>query len=278
MTGSTHLKHEVDLLFCVDAILVIYISVRTGNCNYLAAKLCGLLDSTPSNVTETGNCESLANNCVAEGLKHLVYIVDSTEACSLRTDKGTAVGETLTSENALIDILESLILTEHIADLTGTCTEVTGRNVCVSTDVSEKLCHEALAESHDLTVGLAAWVKVRAALAAAHRKACKGILEGLLKTEELDDAQVNGWSKSDTALIWTDSRVKLYTVATVDMDLAIVIDPWDTEHDLSLRLYDSFNDTCCFIFWVGLDNRLKGSENFLCCLDELGLTCILLLK
>ena len=51
-----------------------------------------------------------------------------------------------------------------------------------------KLCHKALAESHNFTVRFAFRVEIRTAFAAADRKACQGVLENLFKTKEFDNA------------------------------------------------------------------------------------------
>jgi hypothetical protein len=59
----------------------------------------------------------------------------------------------------------------------------------IGADVLAELGHEALAEAHDLGVGLALGVEVRAALAAADGQRGEGVLEDLLEAEELDDAR-----------------------------------------------------------------------------------------
>jgi uncharacterized protein with PIN domain len=53
-----------------------------------------------------------------------------------------------------------------------------------------------LAEAHDLAVGAALGIEVRAALAAADRHAGERVLEDLLEAEELDDAEIDGgWKR-----------------------------------------------------------------------------------
>ena len=41
---------------------------------------------------------------------------------------------------------------QHITDFTSTNTDITGRNVCICSDMFAKFCHKALAECHNLTV------------------------------------------------------------------------------------------------------------------------------
>ena len=105
--------------------------------------------------------------------------------------------------------------------------------------MAAKLCHKALAESHDLVIALALGVKVTAALTAADRKTCKGVLKDLLKAEELDDSEVNRRMQTDTALIGADSRIELYAVTCVYVDLTVIIDPRNAELDLTLGLTDA---------------------------------------
>ena len=63
----------------------------------------------------------------------------------------------------------------------------------------------------------------------------ESILEDLLKTQELENAQVDSWVKAETTLVRTESRVVLDTEATVDLNLTLVVLPDDTELDDALR-------------------------------------------
>ena len=141
-----------------------------------------------------------------------------------------------------------------------------------------KLCHEALAETHNFSVALALRIEVRAALAAAHRQSCKAVLEYLLKAQELDDPKVNRGVESDTALVGSDSRVELYSEATVYLNLTVVVYPRNTEHDLTLRLNDTLENACIDEVLSLLSNRLKSLKDFSNGLDELRLAGISLLN
>ena len=83
---------------------------------------------------------------------------------------------------------ELLILAEHIADLTTAYADVASRNVLVRTDVTIKLVHESLTETHHLSIALATRREVGTALGASHRQRGERILEGLLEGKEL-----KGW-------------------------------------------------------------------------------------
>ena len=101
--------------------------------------------------------------------------------------------------------------------------------------MSVKLCHKALAERHHFPVGFSFRIKVTAALAAADGQPCQGVLKYLLKTEELDDAEVYGRMESESSLVGPDRAVKLYTEAVVHLYLSLVVHPGHTEHNDPLR-------------------------------------------
>ena len=105
-----------------------------------------------------------------------------------------------------------------------------------------KLGHETLAETHHLGVGLATRAEVGATLAATHRERGEGVLEGLLESEELQDAEVHAGVETDTALVGADRAVHLHAVTTVDVDLALVVGPGDAEHDDALRFNHALKD------------------------------------
>ena len=61
---------------------------------------------------------------------------------------------------------------------------------------------------------------------------------------------------------------ELYAVAAVDLYLAVVIYPRNTEDDLALRFHDALKNTVLNVFRVFLRYRLQGSEDFGNCLDK----------
>ena len=66
-----------------------------------------------------------------------------------------------------------------------------------------KFSHEALAEAHDFIIGFTLGIEVRTTFTAADRHAGQRVLENLLKTEELDDSEINGRMKTEAALVRT---------------------------------------------------------------------------
>ena len=134
-----------------------------------------------------------------------------------------------------------------------------------------ELGHEGLAEAHDLVVGLALGVKVGAALAAAHGKGGQAVLENLLQTQELEHAQGNRRVKAQAALVRSNGRVELDAVAAIDLDLALVVDPGDTEHDDALGLDEALKQGSLLVLGMGVERRLDGAEDLGRGLDELRL-------
>ena len=86
----------------------------------------------------------------------------------LRADQGATVAEALAGEDAVLpSALQAAILAEQVADLTAAHAHVAGGDVHVRPNVAVQSRHEALAEAHDLGVGLAGGIKVGAALGTA---------------------------------------------------------------------------------------------------------------
>ena len=62
--------------------------------------------------------------------------------------------------------------------------------------------------------------------------------------------------KSYTALVWSNGIIKLYTEASVDLNLSIVINPRYTEHNLTIRLSDSLKNCILLIkLLICINNR-----------------------
>ena len=136
------------------------------------------------------------------------------------TDQGAAVAEALAGEDAVLPrALQAAVLAEQVADLTAAHAHVAGGDVHVRPDVAVQSRHEALAEAHDLGVGLAGGIEVAAALAAADGQAGQAVFEGLLKAQELDDAGVDVLLEPQAALVGADGAVELAAVADVGVPL-----------------------------------------------------------
>ena len=146
--ACVHLEHVVDL-FGDNAIGIIDVTIRTGQGDNFAAQLCNLLGYAPSNVAETGNRNGFTFDGIVLMVEDFAEVINSTETGCFRTDQGAAEGEALAGQHAVfICAYETLILAEHIANLTAAYAQVTSRNVHAGANVAIELAHERLAETH----------------------------------------------------------------------------------------------------------------------------------
>ena len=125
-----------------------------------------------------------------------------------------------------------------------------------------ELGHEALAEAHDFGIRLALRVKVGAALAAAHGQCGQGVFQNLLKAEELDDGEVHAGVEAKTALVGADGRIVLDTVAAVDLNIAVVVHPGNTELNHAFRLYKALKKRSFFPFRMLVDDQFERLKDF----------------
>jgi hypothetical protein len=202
-------------------------------------------------------------------LENFAEIVNSAEAGRLGTDEGTAEAEALAGENAvLIRAADLLVLTEEETDLTAANADVACGNVNVRSDVALELGHEALAEAHDLSIGLAVGIEIGAALTAAHGEGSEAVLEGLLEAEELHNGEIYVGCEAETSLVGADRAVELYAEATVYLNLTVAIHPGYAEFDNALRLYETLEKTVLFVFGMLFNHGLEGTKNLFNGLDE----------
>src|SRR5690606_10321862 len=227
----------------VDAGLVDDVAARVRHCDHLRTELLGLLRRVDRNVAGTGHDDAAAVETFADTGEHALDKVDGAKAGGLGAHLRTAPADTLAGEHAgLVAVRDALVLTKEIAELAATDAGVASGNVGVLTEVAVELRHEGLAEAHHLSVGLAARVKIRTALAATDRHAREGVLEDLLESEELHDAQVHARVKAEATLVGAKHRTELNAEAAVDSHLTGVVDPRHAEDDLTLGLAQTADD------------------------------------
>ena len=230
------------MLLLIQSFRIVDKAVGVGQGHDLGAQGHRLLGGVLGDVAGAGHDHGLAFEALAAGGEHLLGEVADAVAGGLRAEEAAAPGDALAGQRAGELVTQALVLAEHEADLAAAHADVAGRHVGVGADVALELGHEALAEAHDLGVGLAARVEVGAALAATHREGGQGVLEGLLEGEELQDAEVDAGVETDTAFVRAEGAVHLYTVSPVDMDFALVVGPGDAEHDDPLRFDHPLKD------------------------------------
>ena len=135
-------------------------------------------------------------------------------------------------------------------------------------DVAIELAHEGLAERHDFTIGFAFGIEIASAFSAAHREGRQAVLEDLLESEELQDAQVHGRMEAETAFVRPDRAVELNAIALIDLDFAFVIHPGNLEHDDAFRNDNALKNLVLFILAVAVQKFSEGFEDFRYALDE----------
>ena len=277
--GIAHLEQIVHLFLAGgNALLVEDVAVGTGEGDDLGTQVHGLLADAPGDIAEACAGDGLALDVLALMLEDFLQIVHCAVAGGFRTGQGTAVGEALAGENAVLpDALQAAVLAEQVADLTAADAHVTGGNVDVRPDVAVQSGHKALAETHDLRIGLAGGVEIGAALAAADGKTGQTVLEDLLKAQELDDAGIDIGLEAQAALVGAESAVELAAVADVGVIIALVIHPDDAEGEHPLRLDHAVEQVSLHILGMGVDDRGNGGEDLLDGLHEFRLIAMLFL-
>jgi len=238
----------------------------------------GLFADAPGHVAEARAGDGLALDVLALVLEDLLQIVHGAVAGGLRAGQAAAVGKALAGEHAVFPhALETAVLAEQIADLAAAHAHVAGGNVAVRPDVAVQGRHEALAETHDLGVGFAGRIEVRAALAAADGQAGQGVLEDLLEAQELDDAGIDVRLEAQAALVRADRTVELAAVTDIGMILALVIHPYDAEREHPFRLDHPVQQVGFHIFGMCVDYGGDGREHFFNGLDKFRLIAVLFL-
>ena len=167
-----------------------------------------------------------------------------------------------------------------LAALTAACYlvrdgQMPGRNIHIRADVAIQLAHKALAERHDLAIGFAFGIKIRAAFAAADGQTGQRVFEDLLKSQEFNDTQVHRGVQTQTTLVRSNGIVELHTITGVDMGLTLVVHPRHTEHDLTIRLDQTLQQRLfAVLLFVRFDHGTQRIQNLFYRLQEFRLAGI----
>ena len=84
--------------------------------------------------------------------------------------------------------------------------------------------------------------------------------------------------ESKSTLVWSDCTVVLDSPTAVHLKLVVVIFPFDSELDDSLRLYNPVENLVLKIKWIGINYINNRSDDLSGGLNELRLRRILSLK
>ena len=205
------------------------------------------------------------------GGHHLGSEVDAAITCRFRPNEASTPIKVLSGENPGELVRQFLVHAKEVPDLAETHANVPGRNIGKLPDMAEQLAHKGLAEAHDLGVGFTFGIEVRASLATTHGQGGQGVFEDLLKSQEFQNAEVDGRVEAQTALVGTDGAVHLYPEAPVYKDFAGVVLPRNPEHDHPVRFHQSFQYLGATIFRMKVQKRFDGPKYFSCGLMKLPL-------
>ncbi|ETH51351.1 glutamate/leucine/phenylalanine/valine dehydrogenase [Bordetella pertussis H973] len=109
------------------------------------------------------------------------------------------------------------------------------------------------------------------ALAAAHGQGGQRVLQGLFESQELQHRQIDRRVEAHAALEGADGRAVLDAEGAVDLGLALVIGPADTELDHAFGLDQAFQQGVLGVMRVLLDEGPEAQHDLLDCLHEFGL-------
>ena len=239
------------------------IAVGIAHGDNLGAESRGLFAGEDSHVAAAGDHHGLTGKAVAlQRLEHLLREIAQAVAGGLGPGKGAAEGQALAGEDrSLAGVLQALVLAEQVANLAAAHADITGGHIRELADVAVELRHKALAEAHDLGIGLALGVKVAAALAAADGQAGEAVFQNLLKAEELQNGQVHRGVEPQAALVGADGGVELHPEAPVHLYLAGIVRPGHAEHNGTLRLYKALQNAVGLQLGMTLHHGLKPLQH-----------------
>ena len=135
---------------------------------------------------------------------------------------------------------------KEVTNFAATHADVACGNVFVRTDVTIQFGHESLAETHDFSIAAPAGCKVATTLTAAHRQRGKCVFERLLEAQELQDREVYRGMETQSAFVWANSAVELHAITDVNVYLALIVGPRNTEGDDAFGLYHPLDNFSFF--------------------------------
>ena len=169
------------------------------------------------------------------------------------------VGQALAGEHAFVKAGDALVLAEQIADLAAAHANVARGHVHILSDVAVQFSHEALAEAHDLLVGLALGSKSAPPFAPPDGQPGERVLKYLLKAQEFENAQIHRGMEAQPAFVGPDGVVELDAIALVDADMALVVHPGNAEENDAVRLDHALEDGVAAVNGGPCQPRAPGS-------------------
>ena len=189
LATESEAQHVIYLL-ATYALGVIDITVGATQCHHLGSHLCGFLGGSPCHISKAGDGHGASRYLLSHVLQHLSHEVQSSIACGFGSKEGTSKLQTLAGEGTCVLPRKLLVHAKHVSHFTATHTDVACRYILIGAQIAPQLQHEGLTEAHDFSFAASARAEVGTSFASTHGQGSEGILEGLLKAQELQYTQI----------------------------------------------------------------------------------------
>mmetsp|Transcript_7605 Transcript_7605/g.11515 ORF Transcript_7605/g.11515 Transcript_7605/m.11515 type:complete len:214 (+) Transcript_7605:768-1409(+) len=198
--------------------------------------------------------------------------VDDTIASGLGTNIRASPQQRFSSEHTIKLRGEAFILAIEKANFTSTNANITSRHINSWTNVTGKFGHEGLTKSHNFGIRFAPRVKIGSAFATTNLKTSQRIFQNLFKTKKLDDGKIYRGMKTQASFVRTASVVVLHTKSSIRVDTTLIIAPYDTKLNSTIRFDHTFKNFKVFSFFF--ENGDQRVCDFLHCLEKFALVGI----
>merc|ERR1711974_47895 len=116
----------------------------------------------------TGKHNSFSCHRVFMGVQYALQHVNQAKSGCLCTNMAATKLKVLSGDSPFEPVFEAPVRAIQVSDFTISNINVSCRNIGIRTNMSMKLHHECLAETHDFRVRSTFWIKVTAAFRAPH--------------------------------------------------------------------------------------------------------------
>ena len=270
--------HDIVPFLTVNAIGIIDIAVGIGESNDFGSEIYEFVNGVLCHITRTAHANCLSFNVNASCLKHFEHEVNISVAGCFGANERTAEFETFTGESSCEFVGELLIHSEHVADFATANAYIACGNIGIGTNISPKFSHESLAETHDFRIALATRAEIATTFGTTHGKSGERVLECLLESKELQNAEVYRGVETDTAFVRTNGVVMLYAIAVVDLNFILVVNPCYAELVDTIGNAKTFNKVHLFELGVLIICFLNCGEHLRHSLNVFGLSRIAALQ
>src|SRR5690606_18719758 len=101
---------------------------------------------------------------------------------------------------------------------------------------------KGMSAAHDFLTRPSLRLDLGAASTSSSLMYCHVFFDNLFKTKDFHNGGIHRRVKTQPTFVRAQCRIEFNPIAFVHLDLALLIEPGNTEHDLSLRLHHTFNN------------------------------------